>query len=212
MNELSISVYHLIHFTELIDKTFSSYEKLLSMDNFKENRNAEIRQMIYMSICSQILLQYDSLKEEYKNHFNVATTKTPEEKAKVEQIRELLKPVFKKIDEWKDIKNFRNIVLAHNLRDRKKRLESVFMLKGLSGYDIPERYLDYVFLVRLTNSIRDVVYQVFEKEYIEIDERFNSNNSVLEKKKLITRDYNKEIKDLKDEMINIQRRITARFK
>jgi hypothetical protein len=190
---------------------FSSYERLLGMDNFKENKNSETRKMIYMSICSQILLYYDSLREEYNKHFTIAKTKTPEEKAKVEQVKELLKPVFKKINEWKDIENFRNVVLAHNLRDRKNSLESVFMLKGLGGYDIPERHLDYRFLVRLTNAVREVVYQVFKEEYLEIDEKFNSDDSLRKKEKSIERDYDKEVKDLKDEMISIQKRIEARF-
>lgn len=212
MGNLSTSVYHIIHFTELIDKMFSSYESLLKMDNFKENRNSDTRKIIYMSICSQILLYYDSMTQEYKDHFNVDKTNDEVEKAKIQQVRDLLRPVFKKIDEWKDIKGFRNIVLAHNLRDKKNSLESVFMLKGLSGYDIPERHLDYFFLVRLTSTIRDVIYEVFKKEYIEIDESINSDNLLPENKQLVNRDYDNEIKELKEEMIKIQRRIEARYK
>jgi hypothetical protein len=207
MNDISISVYHILHFTELIDRMLLSYDTLLKMESFKQNQNAETRKIIYVSICSQILLHYYSMADEYKSYFNISKAIDAVEKEKVKQVRELLKPIFKKIGEWRGINGFRDNVLAHNLRDKKQKLKSVFLVNGLSGYDIPERYPDFVFLVRLTNTIRDVIYQVFEKEYIEIDKEFNLYNSLPGKKQLTKRDYSKELKDLKEEMIKIQRKI-----
>lgn len=210
MQEIKISVYHIIHFTELIDKTFTTYEKLLAKDVFKDNNNSDLRVIVYMNTCSQILLYTNFLRKEYFDFFTITNTKNEEEKEKIRQINELLKPVFKKIDEWKDIKNFRDNVLAHNLRDKKKGRKSVFMLKGLSGYNIPEKPIEYLFLIRCTNIIKKVIYEVFEKEYIEIDEEINSdkyNNKAL----MPRRDYDKEYDYLVKELKTIQKKIEERF-
>lgn len=209
MKEINTSVYHIIHFTELIDKTFTTYEKLLAKDVFKNN-NSDLRFIVYMNTCSQILLYTSFLRDEYFDFFTIRKTKNEEEKEKIRQINELLKPVFKKIDEWKDIKNFRNTVLAHNLRDKKKERKSVFMLKGLSGYNIPERPIEYLFLVRCTNIIRKVIYEVFKKEYVEIDEEINSDkytDKVLKPR----RDYGKEYDCLIKDLETVQKKIEDRF-
>lgn len=208
--EIDTSVYHLIHFTELIERSFSSFEKLLSFEVFKDGQNAEIRQMIFMNISSQILIYTESLKEEYNGHFIISKAENEIEKAKVEQLREVLKPVFKKINEWGEMEAFRNNVLAHKPRVRDNGYKSVFLTRGLSGYNIPEKGGDFAFLVKCINIINKFIYSVFENEYHAIDEIINS--AEYSGKPLISeRDYSKEINDLKEEIKVIQKKIEERF-
>ena len=93
---------------------------------------------------------------------------------------------------------------------RNKGYKSVFTERGLSGFNIPEKAIDFAFLSKCTNLIKDVVYKVFEKEYIEIDELFNSGGHT-GTPVICKRDYNKEYHDLMDEMKAIQKTINARF-
>ncbi len=208
--EIDISVYHIIHFTELIDKSFLSFEKLLSLDSFKDNRNEDVRRMIFMNISCQILIYTKSLQEEYYDHFNISKAETDIEKAKVEQLCEVLKPIFTKINEWDEIKAFRNDVLAHKPRIRNTGYKSVFLLRGLSGYNIPEKIIDFAFLVQCTNVIKNFIYDVFKDEYHKIDDVINSDK--YSGKPLISqRDYAKEFTELKNEIKIIQKRIEERF-
>lgn len=208
--DITISVYHIVHFAELIDKSFLSFEKLISLDSFKENRNEDVRKMIFMNIASQILIYTNSLREEYYDHFNVSKVSTQIEKAKVEQVTEMLKPVFGTINKWNDIGEFRNNVLAHKLRIRKNGYKSVLTERGLSGYNIPEKAIDFAFLIRCTNLIKEVVYKVFENEYIEIDNRINSDKYARIPAHS-QRDYNTEYAELLNEMKVIQKQIDTRF-
>lgn len=82
------------------------------------------------------------------------------ERAKIEQTREVLKPVFKKINQWSEIKEFRNNVLAHNYRSKKHSNKSVFVSKGLRDYNIPQKVSDFAFLIQCIDLIRQVIYQM----------------------------------------------------
>ncbi len=203
MTDINISAYHIIHFAELIDKSFSSFESILSLDAFKNNRNEDVRKMIFMGIASQILIYTESLRDEYQDHFNLTKAITDVERAKLKEIKILLKPVFKKIGEWKDIKKFRNNVLAHNLRIDKGS-ESIFIGTGLSGYSIPEKPGDFAFLVKCIYLIKKIVHEAFEKEYDLVDREINSEKN--SKVPLLpVRDYTREYEDLIKEMSVVQR-------
>lgn len=206
MTSINISVYHIIHFTELIDKSFWSFEKLLASDFFRDNKNEDVRKMIFMNMTSQILIYTDSLRDEFYNHFNIKKADTEDEISKIEEISEVLKPVFQKINEWRDIKNFSNHVLAHNLRIEKNGATSVFIDRGISGYNIPERIADFAFLIKCTYLIKKVVYDVFEKEYIIVDEEINSEKYAA-KPLLTERDYDKEYKNLINDIVVVQANI-----
>jgi hypothetical protein len=212
MTDINISVYHILHFAHIIDRSFQSLEKLLEIGVFDNGKNEEIRHMVQINAFNQILLCTTSLMDEYNDHFKSSNAKTNNEKDKVEQTRELLKPVFKSINKWKGLREFRNNILAHNLRNRKLENNSVFITKGISGYDIPERVRDFDFLIKCIDLIRQVVYKVFKEEYyITVKEINKINDSTKAKIPLSKRDYKKEYKDLQDDVRKIKEKIEARF-
>jgi len=213
MTEIAISVYHIIHFTKLIDNSFRVLEKLLETGIFEKNNNNELRALIQINSFSQILLYTSSLSDEYSNHFITKKAKTLEEKGKVEQTRELLKPVFKKINEWNDIKDFRNNILAHNLRIQKSGNESVFISKGISGYNIPEKVRDFGFLIQCVDLISQVVYQIFKVEYEKVVEEIDlKNNETKDRISSTSRNYENEYAQLRDEIWKRKKQIEDRFK
>jgi hypothetical protein len=212
MTNIIISVYHLVFFAELIDKTFGSLEKLLDAGVFDNSTNEELRLMVQTNACIQILLYTDSLIEEYNKYFKVTEAKTDTEYAKVEQTRELLKPVFKKINQWTELKDFRNNVLAHNYRVQKLGYKSVFISKGLSGYNIPQRILDFAFLIQCIDLVRQIVYKIFKEEYLEIlgevDKiRISTRKPALNE----NRNYREEYEELRKEIWRRKEIIEARY-
>lgn len=212
MNEISISVYHIIHFTQIIDKTFASLEQLASKEIFDNGKNEELRRMILINANCQILILTDSLFEEYSKYFIVTQAKTQIEKDKIEQTIELLKPVFKKINEWDEIKDFRNNILAHNLRVQKSGYTSVFTSKGLSGYNIPEKPTDFAFLVQCIDLIKQIIYKMFRNEYDEVVSQVNLKNEETKNNvPLAQRDYKKEYEQLRNEIWKRKEQIETRF-
>ncbi len=211
MNEINISVYHIIHFAQLIDKTFSSLEQLTNTKIFDDNKNEELRTTILINACSQMLLFTNSLYDEYSTYFVITKARNQEEKIKVGQAREILKPVFKKINEWKEIRDFRNHILAHNLRIQKEGNESIFISKGINGYNIPERIADFAFLIQCIDLIKQVVYKMFKNEYTLVTNEINLNdekNSV--DAKIYQRNYLEEYEQLRLEVWKIKEQIEAR--
>ncbi len=212
MTQVNISIYHILHFAHLIDRAFWSLEKLLEIGVFENDKNEDLRHMIQINTFNQILIHTTSLLDEYSDHFITIKATTIDEKGKVEQTRELLKPVFKKINEWKGLKEFRNNVLAHNLRDSKANNQSVFIARGISGYDIPERVRDFGFLIQCIDLIRQVLSKVFTEEYkITVEKIANLNEKTKDEIPLTNRNYEKEYLDLQNEILKIKRDIEARY-
>lgn len=212
MTEISISVYHILHFAQIIDRSFQSLERLLEIGVFEDGKNEDLRHIVQINAFNQILLSTISLIDEYSGHFKSSKADTIDERGKVEQTRELLKPVFKKINKWKGLRDFRNNVLAHNLRNRKSGNKSILTVEGISGYDIPERVRDVGFLIQCVDLIRQVISKVFKEEYeIAIEEINQVNESTKNKVSLSQRDYEKEYIELQKEIIRIKENIESRF-
>ncbi|HET7118374.1 MAG TPA: hypothetical protein VFI29_17895 [Hanamia sp.] len=66
------------------------------------------------------------------------------------------------INQWREIGDFRNHALAHNLRDRKK-MTSVFE-KGLSSYDIPKNGYDLMVLQNCISMIKKTFESAFKNK------------------------------------------------
>jgi len=119
---------------------------------------------------------------------------------------------FKRINKWKGIRDFRNNVFAHNLRNRKSENKSVFITKGISGYDIPERVRDFGFLIQCIDLIRQVFSKIFNDEYTKTIESINDLNEETKNEIPISiRDYEKEYIELQNEIMSIKAKIEARF-
>ena len=115
MTDITVSGYHIIYLAQRTDNTFGSLEKLATSTIFKGGANTELKQVIAINAYSQILILSISLKDECSKYLIVKNAKIENERAGVEQIRKVSKPVFNKIDEWKDVRDFRNNVLTYNL-------------------------------------------------------------------------------------------------
>lgn len=136
---------------------------------------ADIRIALHSYLCLNIIDIF-SFDDEYnkffvENKFDDSTLKT-----RINNVKTKNKEIRKKLD-WKQLKRFRNQVLAHNLRDEKNRF-SIKTLKEitnlLSNFEVAIAYSEIV--LRLFDNIR----AEFETE---INEAQKALKSVIREKK-----------------------------
>ena len=78
---------------------------------------ADTKIMIHNYLCLNIIDMF-SFNDEYINYFNEKLTDDEKIKKRIRLLRKENKLIRNNID-WKQLKRFRNIILAHNLRDKK---------------------------------------------------------------------------------------------
>lgn len=127
-DNLDIALYHLNFIGNSIENAFSAFASIIGKIDEKHER------AIYVSTSSIILIQTIAFLDEYHNFIK---SNDNELNNTINKIKKAVKPAIDQINEWKELTDFRNHVLAHNLRNRKKMMVTVFE-KGLSAYDIPQ--------------------------------------------------------------------------
>jgi hypothetical protein len=125
----------------------------------------------YMKIISCSFL--DEYNEE------LTPGKHPEFKTRILRLKQITKPVMKRINQWKDLKDFRNNLLAHNLRIKGRSIYSGAI--GSLQYNIPHTNNEHVLLCELliilttivSQEFNDVFHQLNRKETLKDKLKFN---------------------------------------
>lgn len=136
-----------------------------------------LNSLFYMAVIDSY-----SFLAEYEQVFGVMTEN--EFSKRIIDVKTINKPLINKIKEWKDLGNFRNQLLAHNLRQGKNG-QFIFGLDNLD-YNAP-RTINDLFL--LSNLIQFIT-QTFHLEFsTEINSSNNSNRKDnLTASKLLTKE------------------------
>ena len=150
-DEIDISVYHLIFIGNSIENTVKAFSEII------DKTDKKYEGALYVSTFSIVIIQTVSFLYEYHNFLQ---TTDEQLNNTINGIKKAVKPAIDQINQWKEIGEFRNNVLAHNLRDRKKRI-SVFE-KGLSSYDIPKNGNDLVVLHNCISMIKKTFQSRFK--------------------------------------------------
>jgi hypothetical protein len=131
-----------------------------------------------------------SFIDEYNEH--LAPTKHPEFADRIKRLKQITKPVISRINRWKDLKDYRNNVLAHNLRIK----EESFFSKGFKKkfYNAPHSNSEIIFLAKLLPIITNCIAIEFPEvlQRIDIQETLHTKME----HEYITIDIEKEIADL----------------
>ncbi len=96
-------------------------EETLNSEKYKtfiENESSEIFALIHENISKGIIDLY-SFKQEYDGFFNCKYEDDELLNFKIRKFKEKNKKIIYELD-WIEIKDLRNTILAHNLRDKKK--------------------------------------------------------------------------------------------
>ncbi|MBP7557335.1 MAG: hypothetical protein KA821_13755 [Chitinophagaceae bacterium] len=193
-----IAIYHLIFIGNLIEHTINSFTKIIGrIDDLAENS-------LWVSTNSIIIIHTISFLDEYNNFIK---SEDRDLDATIKAIKKTVKPAIKQINEWKDLRDFRNNVLAHNLRNEKMAV-SIFN-RGLGSYDIPQTGADFAVLVNCVSMIKKTFQSAFSvkleqvqkkidrQEYPLKEKRFKNGNEAEAAVLRITQEINDNILELK---------------
>lgn len=110
----------------------------------------------YIALYNTILMNTCSYLDEYNKNFLAKAE--PEFRERIIQIKQIAKPAFKKLNEWKDLKEYRNQMIAHNFRVDSDK----FSFYMLGQYSAPRTYRDLALLRKHLAMINAIVQAEFE--------------------------------------------------
>lgn len=99
----------LIHTTDMIKKNSDVFDKIEFEGHY---RQFPFGKSIVGSLLNYSLLKSASFLEEFNTIFTPSNY--PDYRDRIILFKKIVKPVTKRIDQWKDIRNYRNQILAHN--------------------------------------------------------------------------------------------------
>lgn len=126
-------------------------EKLGNDTNFKSGFEYSDTPLLH-----HIILEVVSFCEEYDSYFNQKFL--PKYKDRINQSKDICKPILKEIRKWK-LKEFRNNIIAHTWRSKNK-----FAHPDSEHYMIPKNPLEYKILVNYLNYIWSLLEVEFTNE------------------------------------------------
>ena len=132
-------------------------EYLSNVRYYDEFYNKYTYPICISAICQYLEIIYCcSFMDEYENWFTPG--KFPDETNRILKVKNVVKPAYKRIKKWNDIKKLRNNILAHNHRIDG---ESIFEIENKIKYNVPSSNAEYVLLSDLIFIIAKNIYPVF---------------------------------------------------
>jgi len=122
-------------YREKFNTHIANYDKSITLDK-----------VVISGLLNYNLIVICSFLDEWNNEFN--PIKIPEYSERILKIKTYTKPIFKRINKWTGLKNYRNVVLAHNLRA--KGGHSIFESSQFN-YNIPHDPTEMLLLSSLIN-------------------------------------------------------------
>ena len=110
-------------------------------------------------ICQDLLIVTScSFIDEYENVFN--PSKFPTYGNEIKKLKRITDPAYKRIKSWKDLKQLRNNIIAHNHRLKGK---SIYELENRITYNVPATNEEATLLADLIVLIAQNIYPVFQE-------------------------------------------------
>jgi hypothetical protein len=133
---------------------------LMNSEEIKDKNLTLLNSLFYMTVIDAV-----SFLDEYQQVFGVKTEKYYKDRIII--VKAINKPFISKISEWKDLKEFRNQLLAHNLR-KGKNGDFVFSIENID-YNAPRDIYDLFLLSNLILFSTETLNSEFENEIKKID-------------------------------------------
>lgn len=157
LNELEESLSILLSLYVMIEQNLEAliyYEKYLSNDSneflryeFPDKEESFVDEAITESLWFQIILKTCSFLDEWDKMLGVNTGIDNKQRIKI--IKQVVKPARKAINQWKDLRGFRNEIIAHNFRGKK----GVVKLFDIHKYDCPQTTSELYYVVKFLNRM-----------------------------------------------------------
>jgi hypothetical protein len=192
MNKLTESIQIMTRFARemgyrnqlLVDFEFPTKDS----EKFIDKELTLFNSLFYMTVIDSV-----SFLDEYQQVFGVKTEKKYKDRIII--TKAINKPLISKISEWKDLREFRNNLLAHNLR-KGKNGDYVFSIENLD-YNAPRNLNDLFLLTNLIQLSTDTIYSEFENEIKEHASK--STKEIKPNDRILTKD---DVSKITTELIN----------
>lgn len=165
-DDFDIAIYHLIFIGNRIELTFKAFSQVIG------EINEEAERVLYVDTSSMILILAHSFLDEYHKFVQ---SEDLELMATVTNLKKVVKPAMQRINEWRERGDFRNQVLAHNLRGKEN--QSVFE-RGLTTYDIPQQGADLHVFVSCIGMVKEVFESTFRERLAAVQEEIDRNQEL----------------------------------
>jgi hypothetical protein len=160
LNKTEESIFTLLSLYVLINQAFESLcgnEDIMN-SNFEVNDHSFkdlVNDTIHEALVYQILLKTCAYIDEWNGIFGVKTDERDKEIIKL--IKRIVRPAYKCISSWKELRDFRNQVIAHNHRD--KNGQNVLLKRKI--YNSPQSVEEIYLLIFCLEMITRVVTSYF---------------------------------------------------
>jgi hypothetical protein len=145
-----------------------------SLETFSDKELNLFNSLFYMSLIDGI-----SYLDEYQEVFGKKTENSFNQRCIV--VKAINKPFIRKINQWKDYRNLRNHLLAHNFRVGKN---GDYIFNGILEYNAPRNFNDLLFLSNLIQLSTQTVISEFQLElnsHVDKAKQIKNNNVLLTK-------------------------------
>ena len=180
----------MVYYMENIDETSENRRKLL----IPPKRDLFVDEAITESLFFQIILKICSFIEEWDTCLGVLNEDRYLNKLIL--IKKVVKPATEAFKNWKDIRKFRNEIIAHNFRKNKSNNITLF---DINKYDIPQSAHELSVIVSiLDRMLRVLIFNfpiVYKKACNETLDRL-LNEPKFDKTKESAKDWDKVITEI----------------
>lgn len=177
---------------DTMNKVFENGDILneIKLDGFFANQ-VSFRDSLNTIISNYTIIPFCSFLEEY-NKFFTPSYAEQEFSERIKYVKKQNKPGIKRINEWKDLIEYRNVLVAHNFR---KKNESVFSTD----------FKNYSYKIPNTNSEKNLFYGIIHLICLNIRDEFLDVVLTINPKYIMTNqlniigekvDSNKELNEL----------------
>lgn len=195
---VDIALYHLNFIGNEVENTYKAFGNIIGKVDDADEK------VLWVASTSYVLIRSVAFLDEY----NCIVSSSDEElKPTIVAIRKAVQPAIDQIRLWKGLTDFRNHVLAHNLRD-KNLMISVFE-NGLSSYDVPKNGYDLMVFYNCIVMVKKVFQSAFGEKlgrlqnFLDsrletgVGNKFTSEEAAMAKVLEITNQINANILELK---------------
>ena len=158
-----------------IHLTYMANEESLNEIKFKGHySNIPFAKAISGNLLNYTLILANSFFDEYNKEFTSGTH--PEFKDRINNLKLITKPVMQRVNKWKDLKDFRNYILAHGFRVKNKSL----FAKGIEPkkFIVPHTDSEIILLVELMKVITTCISNEFPELVEKLDWSENLSNKM----------------------------------
>ncbi|UMQ41651.1 hypothetical protein MKS83_19980 [Chryseobacterium sp. Y16C] len=167
--------------TELISALDVNEDLLRQFKIKPEFKLATTKTLYGIQLKEYCIINICSFLDEYDTFFSINYVETLY-KTRVIKIKKFLKPFIKEIKRDYNLKDYRNHILAHNLRDNSK---SLLMGDVVKTYNFPKYTEEFNSINTIINMIVHIVVQEFENDLPQDywhDKVISSNKIVMDRK------------------------------